>query len=123
MKKWNTISGDFRTKDVSRGMIDSQGRGNENDLANSGETEQSFHGFGFIVDPGTKLARTWRKRATRIQLVLLFPLASGMPGRGTDRFPFRETSRIEIFPRRGGGGGGDILIYGQDGVCPGPGKK
>lgn len=76
MKKWNTISGDFRTKDVSRGMIDSQGRGNENDLANSGETEQSFHGFGFIVDPGTKLARTWRKRATRIQLVLLFSLFS-----------------------------------------------
>lgn len=76
MKKWNTISGDFRTKDVSRGMIDSQGRGNENDLANSGETEQSFHGFGFIVDPGTKLARTWRKRAIRIQLVLLFPLFS-----------------------------------------------
>lgn len=60
-------------KDVSRGIIDSQGWGNENDLANSGETEQSFHGFGFIVDPGTKLART---SSIASNLFSFFPLFS-----------------------------------------------
>lgn len=81
MKKWNTISGDFRMKDVSRGMIDSR-RGEE---ARGKRTtwqipKQSFHlGLGFIVDPGTtKLARTWRKQR-RVQLVLLFSLSSLRP--------------------------------------------
>lgn len=80
-----------------------------NDLANSGETEQSFHGFGFIVDPGTKLARTWRKRATRASHPTCSPLLSFL--RAEEPIALRS---VDWNISRG-----DILIYGQDGVCPG----
>lgn len=42
----------------------------------------------------------------------LFPSSLFSSGRGTDRSPFRG---LKYFLRRVG----DILIYGQDGVCPG----